>query len=37
MVLEPFGDEGLGGPGTAGGRTDFLFRDIGDDIDKLLA
>jgi hypothetical protein len=36
-VYEPFGDEGLGGPGTAGNRTEFLFEDITEAIDKLLA
>lgn len=36
MVLEPFGDEGIGGPGTAGNRTDFLFRDITDEVDAFL-
>lgn len=36
MVLEPFGDEGLGGPGTAGGRAEFGFWDVGAEVDKLL-
>ncbi|KAF2113455.1 hypothetical protein BDV96DRAFT_662499 [Lophiotrema nucula] len=36
MVLEPFGDEGLAGPGTAGNRTDFLFRDISVEVDAFL-
>ncbi|KAF2019439.1 hypothetical protein BU24DRAFT_419062 [Aaosphaeria arxii CBS 175.79] len=36
QVLEPFGDEGIGGPGTAGNRTDFLFRDITAEIAALL-
>lgn len=35
-VYEPFGDEGLGGPGTAGNRTEFLFEDITAEVDKLL-
>lgn len=35
-VLEPFGDEGLGGPGTAGSRDEFLFEDITDAVDALL-
>ncbi|PSN69322.1 hypothetical protein BS50DRAFT_475245, partial [Corynespora cassiicola Philippines] len=36
MVLEPFGDVGLGGPGTAGNRSEFLFRDITGEVDALL-
>ncbi|KAF2733330.1 hypothetical protein EJ04DRAFT_605806 [Polyplosphaeria fusca] len=35
-VVEPFGDEGLGGPGTAGNRTDFMFQDITAVVDALL-
>jgi hypothetical protein len=34
--LEPFGDAGLDGPGTAGNRTDFLYVDITAQIDALL-
>ncbi|KAF2877665.1 hypothetical protein BDV95DRAFT_602032 [Massariosphaeria phaeospora] len=36
MVLEPFGDEGLGGPGTAGGRGVWPFRDVGGEVEALL-
>ncbi|KAF2656890.1 hypothetical protein K491DRAFT_580917, partial [Lophiostoma macrostomum CBS 122681] len=35
-VLEPFGDQGLEGPGSAGGRGAFLFESIGGAVDKLL-
>ncbi|ORY00667.1 hypothetical protein BCR34DRAFT_108407 [Clohesyomyces aquaticus] len=35
-ILEPFGDAGLGGPGTAGDRSEFLVRDIGKEIEALL-
>jgi hypothetical protein len=34
--LEPFGDAGVQGPGTAGNRTDFLYVDITAQIDALL-
>ncbi|KAF2005806.1 hypothetical protein P154DRAFT_615759 [Amniculicola lignicola CBS 123094] len=34
--LEPFGDPGLNGPGTAGNRTDFLYWDITAKVDELL-
>jgi hypothetical protein len=34
--LEPFGDEGLNGPGTAGNRTDFLYWDITAKVEALL-
>ncbi|KAF2188615.1 hypothetical protein K469DRAFT_737413 [Zopfia rhizophila CBS 207.26] len=36
-ILEPFGDEGVKGPGTAGSRSEFLFRDISKEVDVLLA
>ncbi|KAH7120966.1 hypothetical protein B0J11DRAFT_53254 [Dendryphion nanum] len=36
QVLEPFGDEGVNGPGTAGTRSEFLFRDITEEIAALL-
>ncbi|KAF2475830.1 uncharacterized protein BDR25DRAFT_379390 [Lindgomyces ingoldianus] len=36
-ILEPFGDAGLGGPGTAGNRTDFVVRDISEEVERLLA
>lgn len=36
-VYEPFGDEGLGGPGTAGGRGEFLIEDITEAVDRFLA
>jgi hypothetical protein len=35
MVVEQFGDEGLGGPGTAGNRTEFPFFDITAEIRQL--
>lgn len=35
MVLEPFGDAGLGGPGTAGNRTEWNFWDISKEVEKL--
>ncbi|KAF2743440.1 TRI14-like protein [Sporormia fimetaria CBS 119925] len=35
-VYEPFGDEGLGGPGTAGNRTDFLIEDITEEVARLV-
>ncbi|KAF2271478.1 uncharacterized protein EI97DRAFT_266798 [Westerdykella ornata] len=35
-VYEPFGDEGIAGPGTAGNRTEFLFEDITASVDALL-
>lgn len=34
--IEPFADPGVGGPGTAGNRTDFLYADITSQIDELL-
>ncbi|KAF2703365.1 hypothetical protein K504DRAFT_473936 [Pleomassaria siparia CBS 279.74] len=34
--LEPFGDPGLDGPGTAGNRTDFLYVDISEKVGALL-
>jgi len=36
MVVEQFGDEGLGGPGTAGNRGEFPFFDITEQVEKLL-
>ncbi|KAF2259854.1 hypothetical protein CC78DRAFT_555844 [Lojkania enalia] len=36
QVLEPFGDEGLNGPGTAGSRSEFLFRDITAEVEALI-
>jgi hypothetical protein len=35
-VLEPFGDAGVNGPGSAGVRADFLFKDVTADIEVLL-
>ncbi|KAF2684336.1 hypothetical protein K458DRAFT_302910 [Lentithecium fluviatile CBS 122367] len=36
MVVEQFGDEGLGGPGTAGNRAEFPFLDITAEVEKML-
>lgn len=36
LNLEPFGDAGVNGPGTAGNRTDFLYVDITAKVDALL-
>jgi hypothetical protein len=35
-VLEPFGDEGVNGPGSAGVRDAFLFKDVTADVEALL-
>ncbi|KAF2796667.1 hypothetical protein K505DRAFT_373018 [Melanomma pulvis-pyrius CBS 109.77] len=35
-VLEPFGDEGVAGPGSAGVRESFLFRDVSQEVEGLL-
>lgn len=34
--VDPFLDPGLGGPGTAGNRTDFLYLDVTDKVEALL-
>ncbi|KAH6639897.1 hypothetical protein C7974DRAFT_422390 [Boeremia exigua] len=34
--LTPFGDTGIGGPRSAGNRTDFFYMDITGEIDALL-
>ncbi|KAJ4291890.1 hypothetical protein N0V90_009787 [Kalmusia sp. IMI 367209] len=36
QVFAYFGDEGLGGPGTAGSRAQFPFYDISAEVDKLV-
>jgi hypothetical protein len=36
LVSEPFGDEGLQGPGSAGSREVFPFKDISKEVEALL-
>ncbi|KAK7183015.1 hypothetical protein DPSP01_006036 [Paraphaeosphaeria sporulosa] len=36
QIVAYFGDVGLGGPGTAGNRTQFPFYDISDQVDELV-